>query len=261
LESELRTKGVENAEVYNFGIGASILRQDVIRIMFEMASYKPDLIVHYSGANDFGGFNIDPRINYPHRFYLDEFNPLKELKAKSFPTLNALLLSSQFLRTNFPDFLIERIVNPHLSNIHKHRPRIEHYSEMRAHAAFENILWAEKISKSIGANYVFVLQPTVNFKKVRHQNEWQFSNQVFIDQVHLFLNLMSKSSFKKNFLNLSDLFKDEPRYVFSDEMHLVSLEDNVFPAKKITDYILTHRLHVHRNQSNDSWKEPKYFKW
>src|SRR5579862_2605935 len=77
LESLFQQAGRTDVRVYNFGVAASILRMDLARFVFQVASYAPDLVIFYGGGNDIGmPFQADPRPGNPPNFLAYEENPL-----------------------------------------------------------------------------------------------------------------------------------------------------------------------------------------
>ncbi|MEO1994087.1 MAG: hypothetical protein ABGZ17_02295 [Planctomycetaceae bacterium] len=63
--------------VYNFGGVSSVSPMELVKIVTEISSYRPDMIVMYNDGNDFlTPFSRDPRPGYPFNFLVCENHQL-----------------------------------------------------------------------------------------------------------------------------------------------------------------------------------------
>ena len=101
-----------SVEIYNRGVVSSALRQDLSRIVHEIAEHGPDLIIFYHGFNELMNHLYgDPRVGYPFNFWITENNPLNVRKADDFPIWKSLLLRSSIIREYFLEELEELVLN------------------------------------------------------------------------------------------------------------------------------------------------------
>jgi len=69
LESELRNRGFSGAKVYNFGIVAAVSGQELALLTHLLVDYAPDFVISYGGSNDLHSpYQYDPRPGFPYDF-------------------------------------------------------------------------------------------------------------------------------------------------------------------------------------------------
>ena len=255
IELQLSRNGYKNIKVYNAGVGSSVSRQDLIRIMFDFAGYQPDLVIHYLGGNDLMPA-VDPRINYPHRFVFYEggIKLLTSTNLESF--LFSILVNSEFVKFFFDDFITQKIYER--SNIIV--PPKSDQSKLRANSLAQNILWSKLISEHIGANYLSVFQPTLYYKsKLSHKEENMIQNHETKRQRTL-RKYFFESHFLKdiNILDCSSVFDNYNKTIYTDPIHLIE-EFRAVPAQCITDYILNNKVLKKQKKSKYDFIPEEYF--
>lgn len=219
LEHLFHESGHPEVRVFNFSVVSSVSRQELIRILVDIAGYEPDLILSYTGYNDLYDSGWDPRINYPHRYILYEANPLRSLNVSDFKILPTLALSSQFLRNYYAsdifESLTEGIVPKSLPSRNSIRPLI-------AKAFVQNLRESNLVSEMLGAKYIAFLQPAASFKNYLTANEKQYGETDLSTKKIIRASVNDearKFSEELHFVDLSDLFSDEKREVFVDNVH------------------------------------------
>ena len=218
LESILNEKEGNKYRVYNLGVGSSVSRQDIMRIMVDLAGYSPDLIIHYGGGNDITAFT-DPRINYPHRFIHYEHNIFFTQSRDFTDWLISLSMGSSVFRSLF---------GSQFSNlIHKKIPIYKpssDYKKIKVQAYLQNMKWGSILSKNIGAKFVSVFQPLISFKKQLHQDELRHTNKNNDALLNSYRELLyqEKSLQAENysFLDCSKTFENSTKQDFVDVIHL-----------------------------------------
>lgn len=212
-----------DVKVFNFSVIAGVSRQELIRILTDIAGYQPDLIISYTGYNDLFDTGWDPRINYPHRYILSEINPVTSRSAIDFKLLPTLALSSQVMRDFFPteiyQALIKNVLPPTLPKRNTIRPLI-------AKSLIQNLRLANLLSQQLGAAYFSFIQPTVFFKANKTDLEKVLASDQDMQNAQEIRSALSteieniKSKF--NLIDASELFASESRTVFVDAVHYVN---------------------------------------
>ena len=247
IQKKLRDLGFTKAKVYNFGTAGSNATQDYARLVFEVADFKPDIIIFYNGGNDILSRRPDNRLGYPYNFVLWEANPIIEPSLDSYPTFTLLLFGSAFMRTTFPDFFVERFLASAYRNgtkpLEDSNPEFaeiiaQHYVEVSAKSAM--------FSRMIGAEPIIMFQPILHYKK--NKSGWEARNSLtdshFLKQIKNFRKhtvlLLKKIADKNAFraVNLTGAFdtKKIKKPVFTDFIHLTRY-GNEHMALLITDHI------------------------
>lgn len=222
VEKLFHQAGRTNVKVFNFSVVSSVSRQELVRIMVDIAGYQPDLIISYTGYNDLFDTVWDPRVNYPHRYLLYEVNPILK-NAKDYRLLPNLALSSQYLRDHFSDVIFDQLsegIYP------KYVPARKTMRPLIAKALIQNLRLSKSMSAQLGSEYLAILQPTVFFKKNKSEIEKSFiqaDDIAMAEEIRQAVHLEVRpfqNEFK--FVDGSELFADEARTVFSDCVHYVN---------------------------------------
>ena len=112
LEKNLINEGYKNIKVFNFGVGSSIIYQDLSRILYELVDYHPNLVIFYNGYNEFEHPNFaDPRPKYPFNFFVEEANPFRIVAPKDYPLLPLILYKSALFRRIFEQYFYRKLTN------------------------------------------------------------------------------------------------------------------------------------------------------
>jgi len=255
IELQLSKEGYTNVKVYNAGVGSSVSRQDLIRIMFDFAGYQPDLIIHYLGGNDLMPA-ADPRINYPHRFVFYE-GGIKFLTSASFESfIFSILVNSKFVKYFFDDFITQKIYER--SNIIV--PPSADQPKLRANSLAQNTLWSKLVSEHIGANYLTVFQPTLYYKGRLSDTEKSMIHSEETKKQLALRKYFFESKFLKNIniLDCSSVFDNYSETIYTDPIHLIE-RFRAVPAHCITNYILKNKTLKKHKKSKYHFIPEEYF--
>lgn len=227
---------------YNFGVVSSVSGQDLARLVFEAVDYDPDLLIMFNGGNDlFSPLVLDPRPGYPFNFLLYENNPLLYNDIAEYPTLTLLAFGSNLMRILAPAYFKERLVR---------------LNRLREEVGFLSATWKEAvvriyvnhlgkahhISRAFGAEFIAIFQPAIYFKEVLAEEEqarFQHNNPAlyreFTSTKDYALSMragvlktiqMIQGKQDLKFVDLSDLFKNNPQDVFKDYIHVYQEYNN-----------------------------------
>jgi hypothetical protein len=231
IQSELDERGIKDARVYNFGTAGSNSTQDYARLIFEVADYKPDIVVFYNGGNDILSRSPDQRVGYPYNFLLWEANPIIEPSLDTYPAFTLFWFGSAVLRTVFPDYFEEAFIQGAYRNgvqpLLESDPQFaeilaDHYLKMSTNSAM--------FAKMIGAKPIIMFQPIMYYKK--NKSAWEARNSItntgFLGKVEKFrhrvvqsLTELDKSGVSKS-VNMTEVFdlNDNKNPIYSDFIHL-----------------------------------------
>ncbi|MDD5432068.1 MAG: hypothetical protein PHO70_03675 [Candidatus Omnitrophica bacterium] len=240
LENEFKKSGFKGVNVYNFGIIAGASSQELASILFEISDFKPDLIIMYDGNNDMNiSKGFDPRPGYPFNFLVYENNPLIKDNLKGYPAFTYFIFGSTLLRHSFPSYFVHTLVP-----LDKLRKQVNYLSSEWKDAIVttyvNNLIKAEKVSGAFGADFIAFFQPTLAFKNILSPNEKKNSEVEdrlfeFDMRKRLFLELKNNNFGK--LIDLSDIYKDYPDWVFTDTVH-TRQEAKQLVTKEIYKHVL-----------------------
>lgn len=235
LEKLFQTNGHPEVKVFNFSVIAGVSRQELIRILTDIAGYEPDLIISYTGYNDMYDTGWDPRINYPHRYILSEANPVTARSAADYKLLPTLALSSQYLRDHYPNFIFDQLTKGIYPN---YMPQRQTIRPLIAKAFIQNLRLSNNLSEQLGSKYMAFFQPTVFFKKNLTESETNLFKPQDLKIAEEALTAVQNEvrPFLKefNFIDASNLFSDQPRTAFVDYVHYV---DEPWLKEAIAKYV------------------------
>ena len=230
----------KNIKAYNFGIASSVSQQDLIRLVTDLVSYTPDLIIHYGAGNDIFAA-VDPRINYPHRFSLYEKKIYEGQSVRQYPFIHNLLLGSQIYR----DLFTEEIKKIDFEETGFSTPPYTQTEDLRIKAYTQNMLLMNHISNSFGIKFISIIQPMVQFKKnAGTALEGHFLNDVNHVQLQEerrknILMAFSQSHFP--YADCTHIYDNEKEGVYSDYIHLMDGKDSR-PAQCIWEALKEKKL-------------------
>lgn len=221
----LHKKGYTDVRVFNFGVGSSMAGQSLARIVFEVSDYNPDLVIMYSGANDFEHpWYADPRPGYPFNFFVNEANPFHHTQLKDFPFWAMALYRSSILRAYFPDFF-----SKYLGRKNALRDSVGYGSEEWLQKIVDTY-WgflkkSQMVSHAMGADFMAILQPMLVFKDKFAGNEKEIVKTVYnadvIEKLRTLFRKKIKDDPDLNIEDASDFFDDYSKEeVFTDTVHL-----------------------------------------
>jgi hypothetical protein len=204
---------------YNFGAGSSISRQDLVRILIDLSGYAPDLIVHYGGGNDLE--EIDPRINYPHRFVLYEKNFLFNRRSDWGDIFLFLATRSRVINRVFRQ-KIAAAFKGDAASVFTDKTNLNRY---RVVAYWANLSWMQTITSSIGVGFMAIFQPVNAFKVIRTVEEDRLITAATakerVEQRALYRKLIvSKRSKHISSFDCSEVFDGFQGQAFYDPIHL-----------------------------------------
>lgn len=227
LENLFHKAGFGGARVFNYGSVSSVSGQELMRIIFEISNYEPDLIIMYNGGNDIlSPTGWDPRPGYPFNFVAYENNPLLALNTREYPMSALLALGTNIGRHFFRSYLESRLLNTR--QLRKEFGFLT--TEAAANSAeiyVSNLFKAKHASASAGAGFVGYLQPVVFFKNTlsgveekyhvdnsRLNSHSNLVRQFIISKVKPYI---SKGELK--FKDLSGIFENVSEEIFYDDIH------------------------------------------
>jgi hypothetical protein len=249
----------ENVKIFNLGVPSSVSRQELIRVLLDVAGYQPDLIVSFSGYNDMYDTGWDPRINYPHRFVLYEANPALK-SVENYELLPVIALKSKFVRDYFSKELVGLLVRDMFTGKVYDRNKNRN---LIADAYIQNLRLTNVLSKHLGADFISFFQPTLFFKECFSASEKEYLNlfpEVPATQIRSAVTQAIKPyKHEFTFYDLSELFKGDCTPSFKDYVHLT----DGYAQEKVANHILAYLklAIVAENKKHDSNKNkyPKYF--
>lgn len=225
LEELCRDDGRAGVEVYNFGVVSSVSGMDLARVLFEIGDLSPDLILTYSGGNDFiAPAQYDPRPGYPFNFIVYEHNPLLDTDASSYPTLAVALYGSHLLRYLIPGYFVDAFV-PLEAKRSEAGYGSRAWVERIATTYVGNLLKADRVAEAFGARFAAFFQPLVWFKTTPVGVERSYATPGARSLALQFRQLVraeadvARREHALRFVDLSALYESAPRQVFSDSIH------------------------------------------
>jgi len=147
-----------------------------------------------------------------------------------------------------------------MSKIKIHLPPADQYQNLKVQAYLENLKWGSILSKSIGANFLAVFQPVLHFKdfKTKQETPHAAGNIPHITRDILYKKLVKNKS-TINFIDCSDLFKNNKENIYYDKIHLFE-GYRVYPAKCIGDFLLKNKDELlNKNTSEIKFTPEEYF--
>lgn len=221
LQKRFEKAGKNNIKVFNFGIDSSVSRQDVARLLFDIAGYQPDIVLSYAGQNDMFDAGIDPRINYPHRFILYESHPAFLTDVKDYKWIPTIALGSKLLRDIFNYKIFTSLSDGIVPGAFPPRASIR---PLLAKAYVQNLRLVAMISRDLGADFLAIFPPSLHFKISRTTNELagftMFGSADGQEIKTLVDTETAKYKSEFQFINYAEFFKTETKEVFEDTFHL-----------------------------------------
>lgn len=232
LEKEFHKAGNTQVQCYNFGVVSSVSTQDLVRVLLELVDFKPNLIVMYNGGNDiFSPLFIDPRPGYPYNFIVYENNPLLKTELSDYPLIPLLAFGSNVIRILKPSYFLDKFV-PMEKTKTEAGFLTEKWREKIIITYFQNMMKAAKISRNYGAEFYVFFQPSAYYKKSytateaknlrMNENPDLFKDSVAFakDMQNRVRTVFQQKPSDLNFVDLSDIFLNDPNDVFKDTLHI-----------------------------------------
>lgn len=226
LEEEFERNGMDNVQVYNFGVVSSASSMELARILFEISELETDLIVMYNGGNDiFTPYKYDPRPGYPFNFIVYENNPVLESNIRSYPTFSLFLYGSNLARCFLSRYFVNSFV-PMEAEREKVGWGSDEWKDEIAQRYVSNLTKARKVSGVFGSQFIAFLQPMVDYKDVlsdeekKHRPDPEFVKHCIDvrDRILQKASVHSKES-SPILIDLTDIYDETPTHVFIDKIH------------------------------------------
>lgn len=210
IREKISKKINKEVDIINTGSGGYNAKQSYIILSMFGPKIKPDLIISFDGGNDIIHSLIT---NEPGTFYLNSTYELYLTKPLLSPFI-WILQNSQLY--NSINRISSRSQNFEIKDYYEF---IDDYIQTQ-----KNII---NFSNYLDAKYISILQPFSIFKNPIHENEklnynYQYRDKIVKD-IHIMIDKkltnIHKDSINSYYLNGADFFKNEPRWIFSDDVH------------------------------------------
>ena len=241
LEEKFHKDGKTQVQCYNFGVVSSVSTQELVRMLLELIDFDPDLIVMYNGGNDiFSPLFIDPRPGYPYNFIVYENNPLLKADLSEYPLIPLIAFGSNIMRILKPSYFLDRFVN--MKEAKKEAGFLtEEWKEKVVNIYFHNMVKAAKISRDYGAQFYVFFQPSAYNKKSytstetqnlrmnqkEYRDSFKDATQFAKEMQNRVRAVFRQSPPDLNFIDLSDIFFEDPQDVFKDTLHIYEDKNTV----------------------------------
>jgi len=233
IESELRNRGFSRAKVHNFGIVAAVSGQELALLTHLLVDYAPDVVISYGGGNDLvSPYQHDPRPGFPYDFVTVQVGT--QALARGLDLRSAL--ASQLFRSR----VIALIFAPREPEV-----RLP-LGEMRRVVGYRTSEWESAIIEEYSNNlhrmcrlgrafnfkFYAVLQPLIFQKSplVRTETQPKFGDAHFASYMQrqhdraadVFHRLQANDGADGacRFVDLSQIFANDPRSLFWDFIHV-----------------------------------------
>ena len=219
LQNLLNSNGYTNVKVFNYSIESSVSRQDLARLVFDVAGSQPDLVISFSGATDLFDDVLDPRINYPHRFIYYQSNPAFTSDVKDYKWFASLALGSKILRDLFPDLIYNSMT---AGVIPENYPKRDEIREVLAKAYVQNLRLSQMFARNLGARYIAIFPPCIHYKKYLTAAEQPILLAGQLELAARVRSIRDTELAKFNDLNFYDwsaIFQDNRETIFNDLFH------------------------------------------
>jgi hypothetical protein len=177
VEELFHAEGLDEVQVFNFGVSGSNTGMELARLVFEVLSYRPDMIVSYSGGNDINlPIVADPRPGYPYSFMVREYNPLLD---KDYPLAVLTAYGSYLMRLLGYGYFQKRF-----SRVEELRRRTgwatQAWREQIAEAYAHNVETSARIANAFDSTFAAFLQPSLLTKENPTQRERAYLDQFML---------------------------------------------------------------------------------
>ena len=232
IEEEISGIIQKNVRVLNAANGGYNAIQELIVLSVWGSKTNPDLIISLDGAND---LIHGLRNNEIGTFYLNPSYKLLLTKPYLSPFI-WLLQNSQFY-----------------NSLVRLSARYKNFDSRNYDNVISNYINIQKniklFSKSLNADHIAILQPFHGFKNPLHDKEKAFKRYDYrkdiikelYNETHIRLMKLYNSS-DTYYINGIELFQEDPRWIFSDDVHFVDDVGYRVIARKISDIIINNKI-------------------
>jgi hypothetical protein len=236
LESRIQVAGHTNIKVLNYGVPSSNSGMELARLVYEVANFRPDMIIMYNGGNDLlHPLQWDPRPGYPFNFIAFERNPLLE-EFRNYDTLTMMLLGSSIGR-----YTISRVARSSMNDflrLPELREEVDWNTDVWREAIvkkyLENMMKAQAIAMAFNSKFYVFFQP---LKAYAPPPGVSISDHDHFLTARKFLRREVAANFSAlHFHDLSDIFVDAEGQVFADMIH-ISQESKLIVVEKVFSII------------------------
>jgi lysophospholipase L1-like esterase len=250
IEFDLAKKGFPNAKVYNFGIVGAVSGQELALLTRKLVDYHTDIVVSYGGGNDIHEpYQYDPRPGYPSNFL--RLQMAADLLRDRLDFRSAL--PSQVFRSR----LIARILKPRAQEIRAPlgpvRKAVGYRTPAWEHQIIDiyrdNLHRMCRMTRAFNYRFYAVLQPMI-FQKAHlsaAENHLIFGDADFATYMrrqqdraaNAFQQLQvdDGADGKCRFLDLSQIFDNDPRNLFWDFIHINNAGNRTVAAAITADLV------------------------
>jgi hypothetical protein len=183
VEQLFHAEGIEEVQVFNFGVSGSNTSMELARLVFEVLAYQPDMIVSYSGGNDINlPIVADPRPGYPFNFMVKEYNPLldKDYPLAALSAYGSYLL--RLLRHGYFQKTFTRVEELRRSTGWTTQAWREQIAETYA----RNVETSARIANAFDSAFVAFLQPSLLTRKNPTERERAYLDKFMLRSVQNF---------------------------------------------------------------------------
>lgn len=212
VEQALKKQKGDHVQVYNFGIASTVAQQELARLIMDVVSFSPDLVVSYGGGNDLLPTGYDTRPGYPHRYLFQELNPLWITDVEQYPAIRLLAFGSLLFRDLFRNQFESWLYSMREPEFYKAKG-VKYYEDI-GHNYSESLSRMQKVSRAFDSEFVAYFQP---LKAFYHPGQSFFPDSLEGAQKMIQL-VRAIPDLKFRFLH--EEFKSEPLEVWVDEIHL-----------------------------------------
>ena len=248
LEYKLNNQFEIKAEVTNLAVRGYNSFQELVTLHEFLLSNEIDIVIAVSGYNDakFGLENDDIRYSLIQREVFDIAVPLVRKAQRQEPivrNLEGYLRDFSYLMDVGFRVFYRFIGQPNSQVEHQTKNDIGNIPE-RVRISIRNYQMMKTLTETVGANFIFVLQPSAyswskfpgNVSYLKNRIEEEKNNRTYMNR---FAELLSKSSKSLNVIDLRSLMNDMPTSPYVDFIHYTN--DG---AEKIADILSSHVQHL-----------------
>ncbi|MBK7844672.1 MAG: hypothetical protein IPJ71_13445 [Bdellovibrionales bacterium] len=237
----LKRKGISRVYVFNTTVFSHNVAQEVLRLSAETSYWNPHLVISFNGPTkshlNFFGNSVDFSTHFSQRLLL-EASKIDTI----FMPLNILPYTSVFL-----SYLIKG------SHQAVYGYRQSNYPKMPYGSLFiSKIIQMEAVSRSVGADFLWVLNPQMDIcsgevllesensmKSFFEREVWKLSWNDYISSSQKIFSILRdeiRDSKKANFHDFTCLFNPHHEQVYSDPNHYVDAGHRLI-AKRINELV------------------------
>ena len=233
IESELVRRGISGAKVYNFGAVSFVSGQELALLTHLLVDYEPDVVISYGGGNDLHTpYQYDPRPGFPLDFVTLQMGTRALAGKLDLRTALASQLFKSRLITLIFARRLQEIRLPMRALRMEVGYRTPHWEKSIIEAYSDNLHRMCRIGHGLNFEFYAVLQPLI-FQKSSLSNAekaLEYGDAKFVSYMRrqheraaiAFSRLQTVDGADGlcRFVDLSNIFADDPRSLFWDFIHV-----------------------------------------